>query len=95
VNEDLPYMGIFYSIHSLGVQQWKWEINPPTCVKGLCAESGVVEGKRFEAVVAAQKAIELQTAHFRRPIDGGEFPGAADEPGLGPSEVISAPGKMP
>jgi len=45
-------------------QRWKWEIDPPQCIKGLYAESGEIEGRRIDAVSAAQKAIEAQTQQF-------------------------------
>jgi hypothetical protein len=95
VSEDSPHMGIFYSVHNLGVQRWKWEIKPPDCIKGLRAESGVVEGHRLDAVVAARKAIEFQTAQFQRRVDVGEFLDMAEALGFDPSEVISAFRKMP
>ena len=55
------YRGILYSVRDNGGGRWKWEINPPNCIKGLCAESGEIEGQLADAVIAAKKAIDRQT----------------------------------
>jgi len=64
VSNDKPHRGIFYSIRHLGEQRWKWEIEPPQCIKGLRTENGEVEGGRTDAVAAAQRAIDIQTQQF-------------------------------
>jgi hypothetical protein len=61
---DHNYRGIFYSIEERGSKQWKWEIKPPSCIRELHSESGVVEGDRRDAVIAAQKAIDGQIGQF-------------------------------
>lgn len=64
MSQDRTHRGISYSVRRMSAQRWKWEIDPPHCIKGLYAESGEVEGRRTDAVFAAQKAIELQTQQF-------------------------------
>jgi hypothetical protein len=64
VSNDTTHRGIFYSIRRLSEQRWKWEIEPPACIKGLRTENGEVEGERTNAVAAAQNAIDVQTQQF-------------------------------
>lgn len=64
MSQDRTRRGIFYSVRRMSEQRWKWEIDPPQCIKGLYAESGEIEGRRIDAVSAAQKAIEAQTQQF-------------------------------
>ena len=53
------HRGIVYSVTNLG-KRWKWEINPPDCIRELHAESGEAEDQE-KAAAAARKAIEAQT----------------------------------
>ena len=64
MSEELNYRGIFYCVTQLADLRWKWEIEPPQCVNGLRPENGVVDGAEADAVLAAKKAIDLQTRCF-------------------------------
>ena len=64
INNNATHSGIFYSIRRLSEQRWKWEIEPPECIKGLRRENGEVDGEQTDAVSAACKAIEFQTQQF-------------------------------
>jgi hypothetical protein len=58
------HRGIFYLVHDTGEGRWKWEIQPPECIQGLRVQSGEVEGRQADAVIAAKKAIDSQTRSF-------------------------------
>jgi hypothetical protein len=58
------HRGILYLVRDTGEGRWKWEIQPPDCIRGLRAESGEVEGRQADAVIAAKKAIDSQTQAF-------------------------------
>lgn len=62
MRHEAVHCGISYSIDALGLRRWSWKIEPPSCVQGLHAESGEVEGEVIEAEMAARRAIELQSA---------------------------------
>ena len=61
---EKTHRGIYYSIRRMSEQRWKWEIDPPDCIRGLRIESGEVEGRRIDAITAARKAIDMQTQQF-------------------------------
>jgi len=61
---DRIHRGIGYSLHSIGVRRWRWEVSPPLCVQGLRQESGEVEGEMRDAEIVAQNAIEQQTGQY-------------------------------
>jgi hypothetical protein len=66
-SNKFQYCGVQYSIEALGNQRWRWEIFPPTCVKGLRDEAGEVSGAQDEAVRAAHRAIEQQISFNKAP----------------------------
>jgi len=61
---DRIHRGIGYSLHSLGMRRWRWEISPPSCVQGLRHASGEVEGELRDAECAAQNMIEQHTTQY-------------------------------
>lgn len=61
---DNTYRGIAYSIRRLSEQRWKWEIEPPNCIRGLRNQDGEVDGAQTDAIAAAHNAIEIQTRQF-------------------------------
>lgn len=64
MNQGKTHRGIAYSIRRMSAQRWRWQIEPPECIKGLYTESGEIEGVRTDAITAAQKAIDAQTQQF-------------------------------
>jgi hypothetical protein len=61
---DRTHRGIVYSIHHVGERRWRWEVNPPSSVRGLSSESGELEGELRDAETAAQSVIEQQTGQY-------------------------------
>lgn len=61
MSSEHSHRGIFYTVVQMSDLQWKWEIEPPLCVKGLHAESGIVDGSEPDARQAAKRAIDRQT----------------------------------
>jgi hypothetical protein len=64
VEKDGTHRGIAYRIHWLREARWKWEVEPPACIKGLRSENGQVSGEKTDAIAAARNAIEIQTRQF-------------------------------
>jgi hypothetical protein len=61
VRRDVNYRGIFYSIEPIGEHRLKWQIDPPTSVRGLYPQSGEIDGQEADAMTEAHKAIDLQS----------------------------------
>lgn len=64
MEKDGTHRGIAYCIHRLSAQRWKWEVQPPACIKGLRSENGEISGEKIDAITAARNAIEIQTRQF-------------------------------
>lgn len=74
MNDTRSHHGVLYSVVNVGNNRWKWQIFPPTSVRGLFEERGEAQGDRANAVFAAKIAIERQTGRLfgKLPAAGGQ-----------------------
>ena len=81
MSNELIHRGIVYSVMQMPDRHWRWEIEPPLCVRGLHPESGVVDGSEGDARQAAKKAIDRQTRWlWAGAASAGPFGAATPEP---------------
>ena len=66
VRRETHHNGIIYFVTELEPRLWRWEVVPPTSVRGWQPASGEVAGGRTDAVAAAKAEIDRQQLEIGR-----------------------------